>query len=140
MWYFAPKPGEFFRDNQDAMESGKRSGSKSITEAVQEGSLIDVTETAKGLNCRCRVFLSASLRDGALKGSDDELRKILDFLGQMYTFVFGYDRFGPADFGTYTCILEPFEDVGLAMVLVPLRAEDSLGIRRATGEYLEYAM
>jgi hypothetical protein len=126
------------------MDAEKAARAKTIREAVEDGSLIDVTETAKSFHVRCPTFLSSALWNGEFKRSKEELHEVLRDLGCMYDCCFGYDHFGPTDWGTRnskcTATLEYSEDFGLVMVLSDFKAEDSLGLKRVSGDKVDYIM
>lgn len=126
-------------------------GKKTLREAVEEGSFIDVSEAAKKAGLRCRAFVCATFWDKGLGRSHDELDSILYMFAGFYNFVFDYHHFGPLhpvgvpdlskdEFKGYcTGILEPNDEFGLALVIIGYRTENQLKLTRTTGNGGEYA-
>lgn len=133
------------------METAKPSGSKAIAEAVEDGTLIDVSEAAKEAGLKCRTFLDSSFWDKGLGRSDEKLRSMLDMFAGFYTFVFDYNHFGPLHVygvpdvtedkyeGYCTGILEPNAEFGLCLVIMGYRTENRSDLVRSTGDSGEYA-
>ena len=133
------------------MDTIKSNGSKSISQAVEDGTLIDVSEMAKQAGLKCRTFLDSCFWDKGLGRSDETLRSMLDMFAGLYTFVFDYNHLGPihADGvpditedkyeGYCTGILEPNAEFGLSLVIMGCRTEDESDLLRTTGNSGEYA-
>lgn len=119
---------------------------KSISEAVRDGSLIDVSEAAKENWLQCKAFLCASFWEKTLGRSEAKRDGVLRCFAKVYNFL------GDGDYSTYgvvhapglpfstnthesfcTGILEPHDDVGLALVIVAYRTENQLNLVRSTG-------
>ena len=111
---------------------------KLISEAIRDGTLIDVTDTAKKVYVRCPTFLSSALWNGALKRSDEELYHTLRGVSCMYDSVFGYDHIGPVHLGSITCTLDICDDLGLVMLVTDSQAQNTLGIKRVSGDHTEF--
>jgi hypothetical protein len=122
---------------------------KTISEAVRDGSLIDVSEVAKSKGLQCKAFLCASFWDKTLGRSEEKLAKVLSRFACIYNFLCDYQTYGhvhapglPFSTNTHesfcTGILEPHEDVGLALVIVAYRTENELKLVRSTGTSVEY--
>lgn len=74
------------------MESNDPKGGKSISEALDDGTLIDVSEVVRAQHLRCPTFLSSALWHGKLKRSKDELSKRLATIYYMYEGCFGFRK------------------------------------------------
>src|SRR4051812_2154060 len=120
------------------MEVENPRGTKTISEAVREGSLIDVSEVAKAKKLECRTFLCASLWEKDLGRSEENLGRMLRKFAGMYNFLLDYTHYGPMhvagllgiskDMNDAFCtgILEPNDEFGLALVIVPYGTEKEL--------------
>ncbi len=113
---------------------------KTIREAAEDGTLIDVSENGKRVGMRCRTFISQGFWNKVVNCSHDDMGEILAFLSRIYHHAFTYERLGPADFGRYSCFLEPNEEFGLVMVITEYLAENDLGLKRTTGNISEYVV
>src|SRR4051812_35056762 len=101
------------------------SNTKTISEAVKDGSFIDVSEAANASGLQCKAFVCASFWEKTLGRSEEKLAKVLRSFAGIYNFIGDYQTYGPVHapglpFSTNThesfCtgILEPHDDVGLA--------------------------
>ena len=130
-----------------ALEVSKNT--KTISEAVRDGSLIDVSTLAKEKGLQCKAFLCASFWEKTIGRSDEKLAKVLKCFANLYNFLGDYQTYGvvhapglPFSTNTHesfcTGILEPHEDVGLALVIIAYRTENELNLVRSTGNAAEY--
>lgn len=122
------------------MKSNDSRDSKSISEAVKEGLLVDVTETAKELGMRHPTFMSAGLvakyeAQAPGMGVMMDLAFFADLLCE-----YEDDRYGPIFRGTDVCILEPSEEFGLVVLILEEGQAEMHGIKRTTGERCTYPM
>lgn len=120
------------------MEGTQSPKLKSIREAVEDGTLIDVTEVAQSVYVRCPTFVSSALWNGALERSDEKLHDALIRVSCMYDSVFGYDHIGPAHMGFITSTLEICDELGLVMLVTDSQAQNTLRIKRVGGDYTEF--
>lgn len=133
------------------MRTSEPGEKKSISEAVRDGSLIDVSELAKAKGLQCKAFLCASFWEKTLGRSEEKRVRVLKCFANLYNFL------GDGDYHTYgvvhapglpfstnrhesfcTGILEPHDDVGLALVIVAYRTENQLNLVRSTGTSGKY--
>lgn len=122
------------------MEKLDSGGSKTIFEAVGEGSLIDVTELAKKFGLPHRMFMTPYVADKFEARGPDGLEASVFFLVDYLAYCTGYDCYGPDDNGDYACILEPHEEFGHVVFVAEHGRLEELGIKRMTGDRFEYAM
>lgn len=112
---------------------------KTIAEAVEEGSLIDVSDVARKFRCRHRTFITPVLFEQFKAfdaGQDDGLEVHIGFA----VFFMLNDVYGPKDNGKYECILEPHEEFGHVVLVAEHGRLEEIGLKRTTGDRIEYAM
>ena len=112
----------------------------SIRDAVKDGTLIDVTDASRKTYIPYPTFLSSALWAGALKRSSKDLGRILEIIYYAYEGEYGFDHFGPTDFGTFAVTLEHSEEFGPIVLLSTPGAQNDLGIERVSGDRIEYVM
>src|SRR4051794_31385521 len=124
------------------MASHASSDTKTIREAVEDGTLIDVSEAAKSKGLECKTFLCASFWEKTLGRSEEKLTSVLKSFAGIYNFFIDYTHYGPMHapgllrYGKNTheqfCtgILEPNDELGLVLVIVAYRTENELKLVR----------
>ena len=122
------------------MELNISGGTKTIGEAVDEGSLIDVSPLAKKCGSPHRMFMTPYVMDKFKARGPDGLEVSVFFLVDYLALYTGYDTYGPDDNGDYACILEPHEEFGHVVLVAEHGKLEELGIKRTTGDRIEYAM
>lgn len=122
------------------MTNQESSTPKTIGEAVEEGTLLDMTVLAKKFGLPHRMFMTPFVADMFKARGPDGLEASVFFLVDYLAYSTGYDRYGPDDNGKYACILEPHEEFGHVVFVAEHGKLEELGIKRMTGDRFEYAM
>jgi hypothetical protein len=122
------------------MKCDDSTGTKSIREAVKDGLLVDVTETAKKAGMRHPTFMSSGLV-AKYEAQAPGVGVLLDLFFFADLLVdYEDDRYGPIFRGPDVCILEPHEEFGLVVLILEEGQAEKHGIKRTTGERCTYPM
>lgn len=122
------------------MDAEKAARAKTIREAVEDGSLIDVTETARSAGMACRTFLTSSAWANKFGYCKAKLYDDLKFVAGIFAFIEEYERVGTFKSGSSAYILEPSEEFGLILIVAESSRLDELNIKRTTGESPAFVM
>jgi hypothetical protein len=122
------------------MEARKTVKAKTIREAVEDGSLIDVTDIARKVGFPYPMFMTPFMvAKYEAQGPNGLFANVLYFADLIAGYT-GFDAYGPMDYGDHFCIFEPHKEFGHVAVIVEAEKLDELGIERTTGEGYEFAM
>lgn len=116
------------------------SATKTIREAVADGSLIDVTETAKKAGILYPTFMTPFMVAKYKAQSPHGLLANLCFFAGLIANATGYDLYGPVNYGDHECILEPNEEFGHVVLILELGKADELNLERTSGDNHQYLM
>jgi len=113
---------------------------KTISQALADGTLIDVTETAESLGFELPAFMTPALWKNRFKESKAEMGYAIQRLVSLYAVV-GLDHFGPTDWkDEVTATIDYDEERGRVMLLTEYRQEHTLDVKRVSGELVERVM
>lgn len=122
------------------MEPSDSRNLMTISEAVRDGILVDVTETAKKAGMRHPTFMSSGLvaKYEAQAPGVGVLHNLFFFADLLCEYE--DDRYGPVFSGDHLCILEPSEEFGLVVLILEEGQAERHGLKRTTGERCTYPM
>lgn len=115
-------------------------GTKTIAKAVEDGTLLDVTEKGKEVGMIYPTFMSSGLAAKYESQCPGE-----GILSNLYFFAVllcdhDYSIYGPVFSGDHVCILEPHEEFGHVVIILEKGKAEELDLRRTTGDRFEYSM
>lgn len=122
------------------MRNGAIVGEKAISEAVKDGTIVDVSELGKNAGMRYPSFMSSGLvakyesqcPGGGVFANLSFFAFVLDDCD--------YEIYGPVFSGDHVCILEPNEEFGHVVLILEAGKAEELGLTRATGDSWEFVM
>lgn len=120
------------------METAQKPKVKTIREAVEDGTLVDVTATAKLFGMQCRTFLAPSAWENLLERSEKKLHRRLRLLANFFGYLWGYERFGTYNIKPFTYIMEPTDEFGLVLVITEFERDGELNLRRTSDDDIRY--
>jgi hypothetical protein len=116
-------------------------GSRTIQEAVNDGLLIEVTETAEKVGMPYRTFLTPYMLASYESEGPDRLRSwLLLHTVSLFATKGRETRYGPIDCGDHVYLLEPHEEYGHVMILAEMGKLEELDLVRTTGDRAQFAM
>mgnify|MGYP001125771270 CR=1 FL=1 len=124
----------------EIMEHIGQRGTKTISEAVEDGRLVEVTEQASKFGLPYRIFMTPFVLSKFEARGPDGLEASVFFLVDYLANCTGYDVYGPDDNGDYACVLEPHEEFGHVVLVAEHGRLEAMGLKRTTGDRIEYAM
>lgn len=122
------------------MENLVAAGLKSIREAVEDGSLIDVTALARKADIPFPTFMTPFMVAKYEAQGPAGLYLNLRFFAGILSNATGHDIYGPIDFNDHVCIFEPHEEHGHVVVILEAGKAAELDLKRSTGDGFVYAM
>ena len=113
---------------------------KTVREAVEDGSLVDVSEQAKKEGMPYPTFMSPGLI-----AKYESLCPGVGVMAQLSYFAcllsdYNYDIYGPVFSGDHVCIIEPNDEYGHVVLILEEGKAEELGLVRSTGDRYEYLM
>jgi|ThiBio_inoc_plan_1041526.scaffolds.fasta_scaffold40980_2 hypothetical protein len=115
-------------------------GKKAISEAVRDGTIVDVSELGKKAGMRYPTFMSSGLAakydsqcpGGGVFANVSFFAFVLDDCD--------YEIYGPVFSGDHVCILEPNEEFGHVVLILEAGKAEKLGLTRTTDDRCEFVM